>query len=112
MDNRLTWLEPDCWTKGASARNKEGVEVPYFHRDAHYFDLYGAVKNSYSEGEVDKVVAKLKEVIHYLYPDKYKEASDKVYYKSKGKLINVTPLYLINDCFEDFEQIRRILFYF
>lgn len=111
MDNKIMWLDEECWTSGATARDKEGKEVPFFNHNAVFFDLYGAIRVSYTEQEYFEVITKVKEIVKVLYSDLYESIEDKIYYKDKGKIIKPCPLYLINDSFTDFSQIRRILFY-
>ncbi len=99
----LDWLTESNWTRGATARDSERLEISCTSTDAEYFDLFGALYISKNWSSVDAFYVKVNEVKNIyklIQPAKYNECVDE---DGKVKLSS------LNDALDNFGQVKQIL---
>lgn len=124
----LDWIDDRQWTRGALARNSDGVGtqevkdkdgrthvIPLSPNDpsAESWDLYGALRISiYDDDVFEEAVQDLKKAFKTRFPEKWAKHEGKNYYKKDGQIVMLDPfLHQLNDELDSFEEVKRLLFY-
>jgi hypothetical protein len=104
MNNHLDWFRQKHWTQNASARDANGNSISPVDMAAEKWDLMSAIIISYRRDRVDEAyqhIERIKKSCRILFPNVWNQA------KEANQREPTLPM--LNDFFEDFSQVRKVL---